>query len=228
MDNETDMVNKPPHYISKTGLEAIEVVEAFDLNRNLAAATEYILRADRKGQPIQDLEKAVWRLNREIKNRGGQPTMVEYTLPFKEDLVKGSDYDLLTTKEAAKILGTTASALGSQRNRGNGPPYVQTKKFMPVSYERGVIYDWRDREIEEAIQQDQSSGLKVSSADDDAELLTTHEASVLTGLSINRLANVRYLNKGPKYIQKGHGKKINYIKDELVRWMAEQSNGEKK
>lgn len=45
-------------------LEAIDVIEAWDLNRNLAQVVAYVLRADRKGQRDRDLEKAIdylWR-----------------------------------------------------------------------------------------------------------------------------------------------------------------------
>ncbi len=53
------------HYVSKReGLEAIDVIEAFDLNRNLANVCKYILRCNHKGQRDSDLEKAInylWR-----------------------------------------------------------------------------------------------------------------------------------------------------------------------
>lgn len=53
------------HYTSKReGLEAIDVIEAFDLNRNLANVCKYILRCNHKGQRDSDLEKAInylWR-----------------------------------------------------------------------------------------------------------------------------------------------------------------------
>lgn len=45
-------------------LEAIHVIEAFDLPRNLANVAKYTLRADRKGQREADLEKIInyaWR-----------------------------------------------------------------------------------------------------------------------------------------------------------------------
>lgn len=62
-----DPIN-PPHY-KAGGLEAADVCDAWELNHNLASAVEYILRADRKGDPVTDLKKAVWRLNREIARR---------------------------------------------------------------------------------------------------------------------------------------------------------------
>lgn len=62
----TDHVNHPPHYKGVTGLEAINVIEGFDLNFRLGNCVKYILRAGRKGARIEDLQKAQWYLSREI------------------------------------------------------------------------------------------------------------------------------------------------------------------
>lgn len=63
-----DLVNHPPHYKSERGLESIQVIEAFDLGFNLGNAVKYILRCNKKGNKIQDLDKAIWYLKREIEN----------------------------------------------------------------------------------------------------------------------------------------------------------------
>jgi len=61
----TDMVNHPPHYTSHpSGIETIQITE--HMNFCLGNAIKYILRADLKGKKIEDLEKAVWYINREI------------------------------------------------------------------------------------------------------------------------------------------------------------------
>lgn len=63
----SDMVNHPPHYISETGLETIDVIEAFtfDLKGIEAVATanvlKYICRWKNKNG-LQDLKKAKWYL----------------------------------------------------------------------------------------------------------------------------------------------------------------------
>jgi len=53
------------HYKSKLSeIEAIDVIEAFDLPRNLANVCKYILRAGKKDSRERDLEKAIdylWR-----------------------------------------------------------------------------------------------------------------------------------------------------------------------
>jgi translation initiation factor 2B subunit (eIF-2B alpha/beta/delta family) len=59
------LVNHPEHYQGK-GLEVIDIIEAFDLNFSLGNAIKYILRADKKGNRKQDLEKARWYIVNEI------------------------------------------------------------------------------------------------------------------------------------------------------------------
>lgn len=63
-----DAVNHPPHYQSG-GIEAIDVIEAFDLGFCLGNTVKYVLRAGRKGDATEDLKKARWYLDREIANR---------------------------------------------------------------------------------------------------------------------------------------------------------------
>lgn len=63
-----DYVNQPPHYNAHpSGVECITITEHF--NFNLGNAIKYIWRAEEKGSTIQDLQKAIWYLNREIQKR---------------------------------------------------------------------------------------------------------------------------------------------------------------
>jgi hypothetical protein len=63
---EHDPVNHPKHYTSHpSGVECIEVVEHMNFNRG--NAIKYIWRADDKGDPIENLRKAAWYINREIE-----------------------------------------------------------------------------------------------------------------------------------------------------------------
>lgn len=65
-----EQVNHPAHYGGADNpYEAIKVIEAWGLGFNLGNAAKYIARAEKKGAPIQDLEKAAWYLAREIANR---------------------------------------------------------------------------------------------------------------------------------------------------------------
>lgn len=61
-------VEHPNHY--NQGLyEVIDVINDWKLNFNLGNAIKYIARADYKNNAIEDLEKAVFYLNYEIKQR---------------------------------------------------------------------------------------------------------------------------------------------------------------
>ncbi len=63
---KTDPVNRPAHYTEHpSGVECIEITE--HMNFNLGNATKYIWRAGLKGNKIQDLEKASWYIDREIR-----------------------------------------------------------------------------------------------------------------------------------------------------------------
>ena len=64
-------VNHPIHYVQ--GIEPIDVIESWGLNFSLGNVIKYTLRAPYKGKEIEDLEKAMWYLAREIeklKNKG--------------------------------------------------------------------------------------------------------------------------------------------------------------
>jgi hypothetical protein len=58
-------VNHPPHY-TVGGIETIDFIEAKDLNYHLGQVIKYVSRAGKKGDALQDLQKARWYLDREI------------------------------------------------------------------------------------------------------------------------------------------------------------------
>jgi hypothetical protein len=66
--NQRDMINKPPHYTS-AAIEVIDIIEAFKLNFHLGNVVKYVLREGKKGDPLEDLKKARWYLDREITRR---------------------------------------------------------------------------------------------------------------------------------------------------------------
>lgn len=65
-------IDHPMHYGGDTIYEAIKVIEAWSLNFNLGNVLKYIRRAGNKDKSdaLEDLQKAVWYLNREIEQRG--------------------------------------------------------------------------------------------------------------------------------------------------------------
>jgi hypothetical protein len=62
-----EMVNSPSHYQSSK-FEVIDVIESFGLCFCLGNAIKYILRAGKKENARQDIDKAIWYLNR-YKNK---------------------------------------------------------------------------------------------------------------------------------------------------------------
>lgn len=61
-------MNHPRHYNAHpSGVECIDVVE--HMGFNLGNAVKYLWRADLKGAPLEDLEKAAWYVRREIQRR---------------------------------------------------------------------------------------------------------------------------------------------------------------
>lgn len=66
-----DLINHPPHYL-KGGLEAIDVITAWELNFCLGNVIKYICRAGNKQdeQVSKDLAKAKFYLDRHVKGNG--------------------------------------------------------------------------------------------------------------------------------------------------------------
>lgn len=70
---KVDIVNHPPHYQSETGLEVIDVIEAFTFDLKGIQATDtgnvlkYMCRFGKKNG-LEDLKKAQWYLNHLIKH----------------------------------------------------------------------------------------------------------------------------------------------------------------
>jgi hypothetical protein len=66
---KADPVNHPKHYTEHpSGIECIQITE--HMGFNLGNAVKYIWRADLKNDAIEDLRKAAWYIDRELKKRG--------------------------------------------------------------------------------------------------------------------------------------------------------------
>lgn len=70
-------MNKPYYGGEDNPYEAIKVIEAWELGFALGNVLKYISRAGKKGDALEDLDKAVWYLQHEIKRREAemQPVM---------------------------------------------------------------------------------------------------------------------------------------------------------
>ena len=62
-----EKINHPQHYGGDNTYEAIKVIEHYSLDFHLGNVLKYILRADKKGNELEDLKKAQWYLNRKIE-----------------------------------------------------------------------------------------------------------------------------------------------------------------
>lgn len=68
MSTSNDPVNHPAHYKTAAEIEAINVIEAFAPNNaHRSHSIKYLLRAGKKLNAIEDLQKAIWWIEREIQ-----------------------------------------------------------------------------------------------------------------------------------------------------------------
>ena len=66
-----DQVNNPRHYTSHpSGIDCIQITE--HMGFNLGNAIKYVWRSDLKNDAIEDLNKAIWYIQREIDRRKKQ------------------------------------------------------------------------------------------------------------------------------------------------------------
>jgi TPR repeat protein len=126
-----DPVNHPTHYQHPSGIECIDITE--HMSFCLGNAIKYIWRCDSKGQPIQDLRKAVAYLEREITRRinkeNGCPLVAKSVLPYAID----------KTDPIGKVGTVLAYAQAGDAYRQNqmGKIYYYGK-LMPQDYEAAV------------------------------------------------------------------------------------------
>lgn len=67
-DQKSPVQSGSREYYAQKGIEAIDVIEGFDLDFCLGNAVKYILRCGRKtSDRSEDLEKAIWYLQRVIQ-----------------------------------------------------------------------------------------------------------------------------------------------------------------
>lgn len=127
-ENEVSAINHPAHYAcdANSEFEAINVIEDYLMNFSIGNAYKYVMRAGKKSESsIEDLEKALWYLNREkeFNERTGGPNELinETTIDpfdvieaFKLDFFKGTVVQcILTYAQTASgiALDTAISAL---------------------------------------------------------------------------------------------------------------------
>ena len=65
---KVDVKNKPTTKHYNESVQPIDLIEAFNLGFNRGNVIKYVSRAGRKDNELEDLEKALWYLEREIDN----------------------------------------------------------------------------------------------------------------------------------------------------------------
>ena len=83
-NDEFNNVSKPQHYIAKSGVEVIDLIS--DMPWIRGNAIKYIFRAGKKypDKEIEDLEKAVFCINRELERLRSEPQMNVSTVDGKD------------------------------------------------------------------------------------------------------------------------------------------------
>lgn len=66
-----EKIDHPPHYQGNK-YEVIDIIEDFKLDFHLGNAIKYILRAGKKDNKLDDLNKAIWYLERACQNIGAE------------------------------------------------------------------------------------------------------------------------------------------------------------
>lgn len=84
MENNKEMVNHPKHY-NRGSIEAIEVIEDWNLYFSVGSAVKYIARLGAKDLELQELEKTRWYLER--VNSNGIGSSVAVSKKFNPDIV---------------------------------------------------------------------------------------------------------------------------------------------
>lgn len=76
----TDNVNHPSHYEANGPFECIELTQHYDFC--LGNAIKYVWRHNDKGHSIEDLNKALWYIEREKVLTGGAPDLIPASSPW--------------------------------------------------------------------------------------------------------------------------------------------------
>ena len=153
--SEKEMVNHPAHYQSKSGIEVIDVMEAFteDLRGaeavNTCQVIKYILRWKNKDKPLEDLKKCKWYLERLIDHVSNEDmrstdniveqdfellfeTFDEATefIEYMKSII--TEYDFATISDMYEYLGVTDSYIDTKYGWSaidNVTPYVVMSGF---------------------------------------------------------------------------------------------------
>ena len=119
-DELKETVNHPPHYATHpSGVEAVDIAE--HLSFNLGNAFKYVWRAKKKGKQEEDLEKAIWYLEREVRFFKLTGENMELFYPARLNARKTFDKEGNTTA-LGKFLETLLAYPHDVRKQAPGTP----------------------------------------------------------------------------------------------------------
>lgn len=84
-ESSDNLVSHPSHYQSNSGLEVIDVIEAFTEDLKGIEATDtgniikYACRWNDKGSPIRDVEKIIWYATHLLRHLKKEQEILSYT-----------------------------------------------------------------------------------------------------------------------------------------------------
>jgi hypothetical protein len=116
-----DPVNRPSHYVGKT-MQVIDVIEAWRANAHMGNVLKYIMRAPNKNG-IQDLQKAIWYLNRAITTHTG---------PLQTEKARGPNFEVIRKEFgiSMEIAGAYTAATIAMQLGGN---FLNRRTWLQVA-----------------------------------------------------------------------------------------------
>lgn len=125
-------VEHPDHYQTESGIEAIEVIEAFFPDSfHLGNVFKYIARAGKKSNRLEDLQKAAWYLQREIDRHVPQAAEEVARLRDEIDRLKWYCLDGCRVAEAEE-----AHTTGEHRAREQGKQEAYYGTYLQITQGR--------------------------------------------------------------------------------------------
>lgn len=130
-EESEDKVNHPSHYTAYKGIEVIQLTEQMNFNRG--NAVKYIARAGLKSleTELEDLEKARWYIDREIRRIGGESCPDHNYLTIRKELLESSGADVYSQvvwgrERAASPSPTTSTAKNQETSTSSPQPKSET------------------------------------------------------------------------------------------------------
>ena len=135
-------VDHPKHYHKETGFEVIDVINHWNLNFELGNAIKYIARAGLKDKQkvVEDLNKAIWYINYEIKKHERSDKMIKTVTEIQWDF-DGTEFEGLDYSEALELSQLSEEVIGEVEVEVEDEytAYDEIKMYLEENYGCQVI-----------------------------------------------------------------------------------------